>query len=325
MYVERGTRPRRATQLERRALVLFGTWLDWRSALVVVKPRTFIAWQRAAVHSWWRASTKRAGRPPLPDATRDLVRRIARENPGWSCGEIARHLDVKLGVRVSPNSVKKYLPAGDPRKRGRRRATDQAWATFIRNHASQIAACDFVSVVTWRFQIVYLLVVMEIGSRRILQVGATSHPTAAWATQQLREALPADGDLRYLIHDRDTKFSAELDAAVARLGVTPVKTPARAPKANAYCERLIGTLRRECLDWIIPLSENHVRRVAREWATYYNEGRPHMSLGRGVPQPSHDVPARPSSHRHHLRPGASITRRPVLGGLHSDYRLADAA
>jgi transposase InsO family protein len=141
----------------------------------------------------------------------------------------------------------------------------------------------------------------------------------------LREAIRADGDHRYLLHDRDAIFSADLDAAVQRLGVTVLKSPPRSPKANAFCERLIGTLRRECLDWIIPLNERQLRSVVREWATHYNRGRPHMALGPGLPDPPEGLPLAPRESRHGLPLGATVTSRPILGGLHHEYELTEAA
>jgi putative transposase len=157
--------------------------------------------------------------------------------------------------------------------------------------------------------------------RRILHVNTTRHPTADWAVQQLRCSVDT-GRHRYLLHDRDAIFSAGLDASFERLGVTVLKSPPRSPKANAFCERLIGTLRRECLDWIIPLSENHLRTVVHEWAAHYNRGRPHTALGPGVPEPPPDLPAPLAATRHELAPGAHVVSTQVLGGLHHDYRVA---
>ena len=139
------------------------------------------------------------------------------------------------------------------------------WSTFVRNHAKEIAACDFVSVMTLRFRILYIFVVLEIGSRRILHVGVTEHPTAEWTLQQLREAISIDSPIRHLIHDGSGQFNDHFCRAARGLGIVPLRTPPYAPKANSFCERLIGTLRRQRLDWIIPLSERHLR----EWAAHY--------------------------------------------------------
>jgi len=202
---------------------------------------------------------------------------------------------------------------------------NQCWATFVRNHARSIIACDFTTIVTASSRTVYLFVVMELNSRRILHVAASEHPTAGWTAQQLREALPWEHGFAFLLHDRDAIFSRKSDEAASGLGLKVLRSPVRAPKANAYVERLIGTLRRECLDFLIPFSERHLAAIAREWAEHYNRGRPHASLGPGLPQPPPGLPAEAREHRHRLPHGAWVSRRPVLGGLHHEHRLERAA
>lgn len=325
MYVEHGAKPRRAHDREKVTLVVLAKLFDWRDALVVVSPRTFKNWRQAIERSFWRwVSRSRGGRPHIPLQLRSVIRQIAKENPQWSCGEIARVAAVQLGIRVDRKTVRKYLPPSDPRRRRGRRG-DQTWRTFMKNHAKEIAACDFVSVMTARFRIIYVFVVMEIGSRRILHVNATEHPAAEWTSQQLREALPGGSTIKYLVHDGGGQFNDAFRSTARSLGVEPLRTPPHAPQANAFCERLIGTMRRSCLDWIIPLSEAHIRRVAREWAAHYNRGRPHMALGPGVPQPGEHYPAPPLPHRHALPAGARVIATPVLNGLHHEYRFEEAA
>ncbi len=177
---------------------------------------------------------------------------------------------------------------------------------------------------TATFRILYVLAVMEHASRRLIHLSATAHPTAAWTQQQLREAIPSDNEYRFIIHDHDSIFSSDLDASLARLGLTAVRTPVRSPQANAICERLIGTLRRECLDWIIPLGEGHLRNVLLSWMAHYNHGRPHSSLGPGIPEPRLDLRARLQRHRHRLDRPASVVARPILNGLHQ-YRVGAIA
>src|SRR5208337_3382379 len=194
-----------------------------------------------------------AGRPPIPAELRQLIRKMARENASWGEERIANELLLKLGLRVSPRTVRKYMPKSPPATgipRG-----DQRWATFLKNHARGIIACDFCVAVTATFRILYVFVVIEHASRRLIHLNVTAHPTAAWTLQQLRDAIPLDHEYRFIIHDHDAIFSAELDASLTRLGLKVITTPVRSPQANSLCERLIGTLRRECLDWIIPLSE----------------------------------------------------------------------
>jgi transposase InsO family protein len=319
LYVERGVKRRRIDAATRVSLALLSRLFAWRSALVVVRPQTLIRWHRAGFRLLWRWKS-RPGRPPIPAELRQLIRRMALENPLWGQERIANELLVKLGLHVSPRTVRKYLPkppAGQPRG-------DQRWATFLRNHAQAIVACDFFVTVTSTFRLLYVLVVMEHRSRRLIHCNVTAHPTAAWTRQQLREALGVDSRYHYLIHDRDSIFSAELDACVGAFGLRAQKTPPRCPKANAICERVIGTIRRECLDWLIPLSEAHLRRALRIWVEHYNRGRPHMMLGPGVPDPPAARPTVTPKSRHRLGNFGSVRSKAVLGGLHHEYSLCPA-
>lgn len=255
-----------------------------------------------------------------------VIQRIARENPLWSVREIARKARAYLGLRISAATVRKYLPAGDPRRRRSRPVEpSERWSTLIRNHANAVLGCDFAVARSLWGGTLYVFVVMEIGSRRILHTNVTAHPSAAWTIQQIRECVPGEHAYRHLIHDRDAIFSREVDAALRSFGISPFRTPVRSPKANAFCERLIGTMRRECLHWIIPLGEEHLRRFVREWAVHYNRARPHMSLGGGVPEPNEQVPAPLLPHRHHLPSDARVIAKPILGGLSHEYRLERAA
>jgi transposase InsO family protein len=165
---------------------------------------------------------------------------------------------------------------------------------------------------------------MEHGTRRILHHNVTAHPTADWTLQQVREALSGDHHYRFVIHDRDSIYSRDLDKAVAGMEVRVLRTPVRSPQANAICERLVGTLRRECLDFIIPISERHLKRVLRIWVAHYNQSRPHMSLGPGILAPLKQSPPE-ASHRHRLPAGHIIRRNPILGGLHHEYWLEKEA
>jgi transposase InsO family protein len=208
---------------------------------------------------------------------------VARENPTWGERRIANELSLKLGIRVSPRTVGKYLARGNPRG-----SSGQRWTTFVRNHAQAIVACDFFVSITASFRLLYVFVAVEVGSRRILHANVTAHPTAEWTTQQFREFLVFDHPYRFVTHDRDAIFSSGLDAALKGFGVRVLRTPFRAPQANAHCERLVGTIRRECLDFLILLSEAHLKRILHEFVRHYNRGRPHSSLGPGIPGPSHN-------------------------------------
>ena len=160
---------------------------------------------------------------------------------------------------------------------------------------------------------------MEHLSRRIVHANVTAHPTADWTLQQLREAIPSDHAYRFIIHDRDAIFSTDLDASAAGLGLDVIKTPIRSPKANALCERVIETLRRDCLDWMIPLTEEHLRNTLMSWLPHYNRGRPHSSLGPGIPDPTPAFPVQLQRHRHRLDQSTQIVVRPILNGLHHEY------
>jgi transposase InsO family protein len=250
---------------------------SWRNALVNVKPDTFLRWHRQGYHLLWRWKSRPVGRPPIPKDLRRLIREMAAESPTWGEERIANELKLKLNIQVSPRTVGKYL-----RKDGPVRTPDpkQRWLTFVRNHAKVMVACDFFVVITATFRTLYVFVVIEIGSRRILHQNVTAHPTAEWTLQQFREALPGGHPYRFLIHDRDSIFAKDVDQGLANLGVRVMRTPVRAPKANAVCERVGGSLRRECLDFLLP-NERHLHRTVRDWAIHYNRGRPHSALGPG--------------------------------------------
>jgi putative transposase len=247
---------------------------------------------------------------------------MANENPSWGEERIANELLLKLGIRVSPRTVNKYLPR---RPRGRP-GGDLRWSTFLRLHARGIIACDFFVAATATFRLMYVFVVIEHGSRRLIHYNVTAHPSAAWTLQQLREVVGFGDRYRFLIHDRNCIFARKLDESIRALGIRVLKSAPHSPKMNPICERVIGTIRRECLDYLIPLSEDHLRRTLRSWVRHYNSGRPHMALGPGVPDPpaSPDLHARPSS-RHRRGELYAVRARSVLGGLHHEYSLTPAS
>src|SRR5688572_6751589 len=192
--------------------------------------------------------------------------------------------------------------------------------TFVRNHTKTIIATDFFVVVTATFRLVYVFVVMELDTRRILHSNVTRHPTAEWTLQQFRECVSGDEGYRFVIHDRDRIYSQELDQSLKTLGLTVLKTPYKAPQANAFCERLIGSARREFLDFIIPLNEAHIRQIFTAWTSHYNRGRPHSSLGPGIPDKS--IPkVELQTERHCIPKDCRLASVSILGGLHHEYRL----
>ena len=317
-YIERGIKPRRVDHATRVSLALFSRLFDWRIAVVNVQPATIVRWHRMGWRIFWRLKC-RAGRPPIPLELRSLIRRMAAENPLWGEERIANELLVKLGIRVSPRTVGKYMPKRPP---GRPRG-DQRWSTFLKNHAKAIVACDFFVAVTATFRMLYVFVVIEHGTRRLASLNVTAHPSAEWTLGQLREIVGEEGGHRYFIHDRDKIFAKHLDESIRALGMDILRSPVSSPKANAICERVIGTIRRECPDWMIPLSETHLRSILKSWVEHYNRGRPHSSLGPGVPDPPRGAAVIPKSEpRHRLAPGALVLAKSVLGGLHHEYWLA---
>jgi putative transposase len=278
-------------------------------AVIVVKPATVLRWHRAAWRLWWRFRSRRPiGRPPIDPELRGLIRRMWRENRLWGENRIAGEL-AKLGWRVSPRTVAKYRPKLLGRGRG------QSWSTFLRNHASQIWACDFFTVVTVHFQTLYAFVVTSLDRREIVHVGVTAHPTGVWVAQRMVEAV-GDAPPRYLLHDRDCIYDARFRVRLRGLGVRRLLSPPRAPTANAICERLVGTLRRD-LDHVLVFSERHAERILREYVRYYH-GRPHRSLRAQPPAGARWLAPKQPAKSHDL------TATPVLGGLHHRYAFPSA-
>ncbi len=270
-YIERKVRPRRLNDAARIALVVLARAIDWRPLLVVVRPDTLVRWHRQGFRLFWRWKSRRPGRPRIPVYLRNLIADMARANRTWGEERIAAELLLKLGVAVSSRTVRRYIRRPVP---SRPSASPQTWSTFVRNHACETLACGFFVAVTATFRLVYVFLVLEIGTRRILHWNVTEHPTAEWTAQQFRGVLTGDEPYRFVVHDRDAVFAAAVDDALRSMQLRVLKTPARVPQANAFCERLIGTARRECIDHLIPLHERHLRKILAEWVPHYNRGRP---------------------------------------------------
>ena len=244
LVILRRTAPRpRFKPWQRRLLSSLAVrWSALQNAVLVVKPATLLRWHRTAWRWWWRRKSKRQpGRPPISPEMRSLIRRIWRENTTWGQTTIAAECG-KLGWTVSPRTVAKYRPRHLDRSRG------QAWSTFVRNHLSQIWACDFFTIVSLRFQVLYGFVILALERLQIMHVGVTTYPTAEWAAQRVVEAVRDRLPPRLLLHDRDGVYGTAFRGRVNGLGIRELLTPPRAPTANTYCERIIGTLRRDCLD-----------------------------------------------------------------------------
>ncbi len=247
LYLERKAKPRRADNATRLSLALLSRLFVWKDALVIVGPETLVRWHRKGFRLFWRYKSKPLGRPRMPAELRELISEMARSNPTWGEERIAAELLLKLGIRLSPRTVRRYLPKDRGAGGGRR---SQRWTTFVRNHALAILACDFFVTVTATFRRLYVFVIMEVGSRRIAHSNVTAHPTAAWTLQQFREVINGEQAQHFVIHDRGSIYSSDFDAALRAMELAILRTPYQAPQANAFCERLIGTIRRECLDYV---------------------------------------------------------------------------
>jgi putative transposase len=323
LYRERQVKPRRASDAARLTLVLLARCFAWREALTIVQPATLLRWHREAFRLFWRWRS-RPGRPRIPSELQRLIAAMAEDNVTWGEERIAAELLLKLGLRVSPRTVRRYMGRKSGGGGAPLRATGQRWATFVQNHAHAVVACDFCVVVTATFRVLYVFVALEVGSRRLLHVNVTSHPTAVWTVQQFREILTDPHRYRFVLHDRDSIYSPWLDAALTAMGVRVLRTPVHSPMANAVCERLVGSLRRECLDFLIPVGEEHLRRVLRIWRVHYNGARPHSRLGPGLPQPPPGLPAA-AIVGHDLPRDMRVVARAILGGLHHEYGLEKLA
>jgi transposase InsO family protein len=308
VYARQRKRPRLRNEDRLFWSVVARTWSPWRSRLRLVQPETVVRWHRIAWRRYWtwKSRGRRVGRPRIDRELRELILRLARENPRWGSVRIVGELRA-LGVSVSARTVRRY------RDQTRRRPPSQSWRTFLRNHAPQIWAVDLFTVQTIAMRTLYVVVFISHDRRRIVHVNVTRHPTAPWLWRQLLEATPWGSRPRFLIRDRDRSFGADFVPRAARIGIETVLTPVRAPNANAIAERVIGTLRRECLDHVIVFNERHLRRVLHEYVGHYNRMRPHRSLTLDSPE------GRPPQRRPRL---GRVQSRPVLGGLHHEYEWA---
>ena len=252
-------------------------WTEWRSALVIVKPETVIAWHRKGFRLFWiwKIRRGRPGRPGVPVEIRELIRDMSQANPLWGAPRIHGEL-LKLGIEVSQATVARYMVR-------HRKPPSQTWRTFLDNHVKQLVSVDFFVVPTVQFQVLYVFLALAHDRRRIVQCNVTAHPTAEWTAQQLREAFPWDSAPRYLLRDRDGIYSDDFRAQVRALGITEVLSPPRSPWQRAYVERVIGSIRRECLDHVIVWSEASLRRTLAEYVRYYHESRTHLGLAKDVP------------------------------------------
>jgi transposase InsO family protein len=278
-------------------------WNNWRSALVIVKPETVIAWHRQGFRLFWTWKVRRGrpGRPVVPRDVRGLIRRLSRENPLWGAPRIHGEL-LKLGIDIGETSVGKYMVR-------HRKPPSQTWRTFLDNHVRTMVSIDFFTVPTIRFQVLYVFLVLAHDRRRIVHFNVTAHPTAEWTAQQLREAFPFDQIPRYLLRDRDGIFGTEFRRDVEAMGIQEVLSAPRSPWQRAYVERVVGTIRRECLDHVIAFGETSLYRHVSLFLAYYHQSRTHLALVKDTPDPR--LVQAPE-----LGPIVAISQ---VGGLHHRY------
>jgi len=301
-------------------------WAGWKTPLILVRPETVIRWHRRGFKLYWRqkSRTRKIGRATIPREHIDFIRRISADNPSWGEDKIFEELDLKLGIKHSTSTIRKYMV-----KRPSPGA-QQTWRTFIKNHGREIFACDFMTQHTALFTVIYVFVVMELNTRRIVHVNVTTHPSLPWVKGQIRDLSAFDRSPRFLLHDNDGIFGqfghpkkgskgkhyrCHLDLWLDEvLEIKGLPTPYRAPNANAHLERFHRTLREDALNQFIFLCEDHVRRVAREFVAFYNGARPSQAT-HAIPEPYSELQKPPPKN-------GNLIALPVLGGIQHDYRLA---
>ena len=288
-------------------VALLAPWSRWRDVLVVVKPETVVAWHRAGFRLFWRRRSRRRGRPPISADVIALIRKMATENTGWGAPRIQAELRL-LGHDVAESTVAKYIP-----QRRRDGTPSQSWRAFLRNHITKSAACDFFAVTTATFRMLYAFVVLSHDRRRIVHFNATSAPTAEWTARQITAAFPGDGDVPVYLHrDRDSVYDERIRRQVETMGIEEIANAPRSPWQNPFCERVIGTIRRDCLDHLIVLGERHLLSILQRYVRHYNESRAHSALDGNSPIPRGVDPPK----------NGRVVAVPVLGGLHHRYRRA---
>ena len=280
----------------------------WRDARILVQPATLLRWHRELYRRWWAWKSRpgRTSRPRIAAETAALIRKPAAANRLWGAERI-RGEPLKLGVRVCKRTIQKYMRRARPRS-----PSGPRWGTFLRTHARQIWACDFLQLHDAWFRPIFAFFIVEHASRRVVQVGVTRGPCDAWVAQQLRNATPGGQGPRFLLRDRDSKFGAIFERVAAGADIRVLRTPFRTPRANAICERFLGSVRRECVDHLLILGDRQLERVLAEYVGYFNAERPHQGL----------VQQSPSGLAPPANTNGRIVETSILGGLHHAYRRA---
>jgi transposase InsO family protein len=278
-------------------------WPGWQDALEFVRPRTVIAWQKQRFRDYWRrlSQSGKPGRPTISKEVIDLIRDMWRSNPTWGSPRIMGELH-KIGINVAKSTVEKYRPKG-------RKLSSPTWKAFLNNHVKDLVSCDFFTVPTATFRVLFVFIILAHDRRRIVHFNLTEHPTVQWAAQQIVEAFPWDEAPRYLLRDRDSIYGEVFQDRVGHMGIEEVKIAPGSPWQSPYVERLIGSIRRECLNEVIVLNERHLRRILCSYVSYYHTWRVHRSLDMDTPE------SRPVQ----LPELGPVRKLPEVGGLHHHY------
>jgi putative transposase len=296
------------TKTDRILLVLLARAVrTWRQALLLVQPETLLRWHRQSFRFFWKYTSKTVARQPKVSVkTIELIKDMARNNWLWGAERIRGEL-LKLDIRVCKRTIQKYMKQAHLRPRG------QTWSTFLRNHAQDIWACDFLQVTDLFFHSLFAFFIIELKSRKVIHVGVTKSPTDGWVAQQLREATPYGQAPRYLICDNDCKYGPSFARVAATSDIKLLKTPYHAPRANAVCERFLGSVRRECLDHFLVFHQKQLHHLLNAYVAYFNQARPHQGIQQQIPEPP--VPSALLHDR-----SDRVISVPVLGGLHHDHQ-----
>ena len=293
-------------------IMLCRFWSNWQEPLIVVKPETVIRWHRKGFKLFWKFKSRRKGpgRPPISPEIRDLILKMANANPLWGAPRIHGEL-LKLGIEISERTVSNLMHRRKPKP------PSQTWRTFMKNHMASMVSIDFFTAPTATFRILFVLVILSHSRRQIVHFNVTTTPTAMWTAQQIVEAFPWDTAPKYLLRDRDGIYGSIFRQRLENMGIKEVITAPRSPWQNPFVERLIGSIRRDCLEHVIVLNASHLKRILSSYFDYYHYDRTHYGLGKDTPL-ERLVQPRPAK-------GAKVIELPRVGGLHHRYEWKEAA
>ncbi len=285
-------------------VILSRIWSHWRKPLHLIKADTVVGWQRQGFRIYWARLSRRksAGRRQVSAEVRDLIRKMSQANPYWGAPRIHGEL-LKLGIEISERTVSRLMPRN-------RKPPSQTWRTFLDNHLKDLVSIDFFTVPTLTFRVLFVFVVLSHYRRRVVYFNVTEHPTALWTGQQIVEAFPEDTAPRYLLRDQDEIYGDSFRDRVSGMEIEEILTAPQSPWQSPFVERLIGSIRRDCLDHVIVLGERHLKRILTCYIAYYHEFRTHLSLEKDAPEP-----------RAVQSPGlGTVVELPEVGGLHHRYK-----